>query len=101
MRQNFRRVLEIMLERRAFTKILLSEAVGLDAAFDKKLMGFYTEVRTLLESSLHHAQHMGVARSFDVPLASMIVVGGPEESDSAASLRIGPDGGMVGYRLRF
>jgi tetratricopeptide (TPR) repeat protein len=32
---------------------------------------------------------------------TMIVVGGPEESDSAASLRIGPDGGMVGYRLRF
>ena len=38
MRDNIRRIVAILLEDRATTKILLSDALGVDPAFDRKLL---------------------------------------------------------------
>ena len=51
-RENIRRIVRILLEDRATTKILLSDALGVDPAFDRKLLSFYDEMSSLLESSL-------------------------------------------------
>ena len=41
--ENIRRIVHALLEDPATTKILLSDAVGLDPAFDRKLLSFYEE----------------------------------------------------------
>src|SRR5215472_3897138 len=51
-RENIRRIMNILLEDRATTKILLSDALGVDPAFDRKLLSFYDEMSNLLEESL-------------------------------------------------
>src|SRR5580765_3106246 len=47
-RENIRRIVDTLLEDRATTKILLSDAVGVDPAFDRKLLSFYDEIANLL-----------------------------------------------------
>lgn len=79
LRLNVRSVLEVMLERRALTKILLSEAVGLDEAFDQQLLDFYRDVRALLERSIVHARGLGILRPCDPELVSMVFVGALKE----------------------
>lgn len=78
-RQNIRRVLEISFEQRALTKILLSDAVGLDAEFDRKLLGFYQHVSSLLESALRDGQEMGVVRACDVSVNAVFILGALKE----------------------
>ena len=50
-RENIRRVVGMLLDDRATTKILLTDALGVDAAFDRKLHSFYDEVTKLLVES--------------------------------------------------
>src|SRR5580698_1219916 len=59
-RENIRRIVDMLLEDRATTKILLSYAVGVDPAFDRKLLSFYDEIANLLERSLRDGQALGV-----------------------------------------
>jgi AcrR family transcriptional regulator len=79
LRGNIRRSLELMLERRALTKILLSDAVGLDPDFDQKLLDFYTWITTLLERSLVLGQELGYVRAGDVHLKAIFVLGALKE----------------------
>ena len=58
--ENIRRIVHALLEDPATTKILLSDAVGLDPAFDRKLLFFYEEVGKLLEASLVDGQERGI-----------------------------------------
>ena len=53
----------MLLEDRATTKILLSDALGVDPAFDRKLLSFYDEMSTLLEESLRDGQALGIVRA--------------------------------------
>ena len=46
--ENTRRIVGTLLEDRATTKILLTDAVGVDPAFDRKLQSFYEVVEGLL-----------------------------------------------------
>src|SRR5262249_15021701 len=75
LRENIRRIVRTLLEDRATTKILLSDALGVDPAFDRKLLSFYDEMAGLLERSLSDGQALGVVRDGDVRLMSWLAMG--------------------------
>jgi AcrR family transcriptional regulator len=79
LRDNIRRIVRILLEDRATTKILLSDALGVDPAFDRKLLSFYDEMSGLLERSLIDGQLLGVVRAGDVRLMSWLAMGALKE----------------------
>ncbi len=79
-RDNIRRIVRILLEDRATTKILLSDALGVDPAFDRKLLSFYDEMSTLLEDSLRDGQSLGVVAQGDVRLMSWLTMGSLKEA---------------------
>jgi len=60
---------------RAFVRILLREAVGLDAAVEQKLRAFYDRLHAWVEVSLRRGQEMGVVRPLDTEVAAACVVG--------------------------
>ena len=78
-RQNIRAIVHALLEDRATTKILLSDAVGLDPELDRKLMSFYESVGQLLESSLTDGQERGIVASGDVRMFSIMTLGAMKE----------------------
>ncbi len=78
-RENIRRIVRILLEDFATTKILLSDALGVDPAFDRKLLSFYDEMSNLLEDSLRDGQALGVVREGDVRLMSWLTMGALKE----------------------
>ncbi|MGH7295907.1 MAG: TetR/AcrR family transcriptional regulator [Polyangiaceae bacterium] len=78
-RENIRRIVGILLEDFATTKILLSDALGVDPAFDRKLLSFYDEMSKLLEDSLRDGQALGVVREGDVRLMSWLTMGALKE----------------------
>jgi AcrR family transcriptional regulator len=78
-KEQIRRVVRVLLEDRATTKILLSDALGVDPAFDRKLLSFYDEMSTLLEESLRDGQALGVVREGDVRLMSWLTMGALKE----------------------
>ena len=78
-RENIARIVEVLLQDRATTKILLADAVGLDPAFDRKLFAFYEEVGKLLEESLREGQELGIVRKGNARLYSMLSLGALKE----------------------
>ena len=78
-RENIRRIVRILLEDRATTKILLTDALGVDPAFDRKLLSFYDEMSSLLEDSLRDGQELGVVRAGDVRLMAWLTMGALKE----------------------
>jgi AcrR family transcriptional regulator len=78
-RENIRRIVRILLEDRATTKILLSDALGVDPAFDRKLLAFYDEISSMLERSLQDGQKLGVVGEGDVRLLSWLTMGALKE----------------------
>jgi len=79
-RDQIRRIMRILLEDRGTTKILLSDALGVDPAFDRKLLSFYDEMSTQLESSLSDGQALGIVRKGDVKLMSWLTMGALKEA---------------------
>jgi AcrR family transcriptional regulator len=77
--ENIRRIVRILLEDRATTKILLSDALGVDPSFDRKLLSFYDEMANLLEQSLGDGQALGVVREGDVRLMAWLTIGALKE----------------------
>lgn len=78
-RENIRRIVQALLEDRATTKILLSDAVGLDAAFDRKLLSFYEQVGKLLEDSLADGQARGIVAPGDPHIFAILTLGAVKE----------------------
>lgn len=78
-RENIRRIVHALLEDRATTKILLSDAVGLDAAFDRKLLSFYEQVGKLLEDSLADGQERGIVAPGDPHIFAILTLGAVKE----------------------
>ncbi len=78
-KENIRRVVRVLLEDRATTKILLSDALGVDPAFDRKLHSFYDEMSSLMEHSLAEGQQLGVVRPGDVRLIAWLAMGSLKE----------------------
>ncbi|MGD0527148.1 MAG: helix-turn-helix domain-containing protein [Polyangiaceae bacterium] len=78
-KEQIRRIVRILLEDRATTKILLSDALGVDPTFDRKLLSFYDEMSSLLEGSLRDGQALGIVREGDVRLMSWLTMGALKE----------------------
>jgi AcrR family transcriptional regulator len=78
-RENIRRIVGILLEDRATTKIFLSDAVGVDPLFDRKLQSFYDELATLLQTSLEDGQALGIVVEGDAQLYSYLTLGALKE----------------------
>jgi len=75
MLDNVGRVLDTLLRNRDLTRILLREAVGLDAGFDRKLDEFYRRLAGLIERSLVSGREMGLVRDLDRRVASLMILG--------------------------
>ena len=78
-KENIRRVVRVLLEDRSTTKILLSDALGVDPAFDRKLLSFYDEMSSLMEHSLAEGQQLGVVRKGDVRMIAWLAMGSLKE----------------------
>jgi AcrR family transcriptional regulator len=78
-KENIRRIVALLLEDRPTTKIMLSDAVGVDAAFDRKLLSFYDEVTTLLEQALRDGQALGVVATGDAKIYAFLTLGALKE----------------------
>ncbi len=78
-RENIRRIVGALLEDRATTKIMLADAVGVDPAFDRKLLNFYEEVGRLLEDALRDGQSLGVVAPGEPRLYAMLATGALKE----------------------
>jgi AcrR family transcriptional regulator len=77
--ENTRRIVGTLLEDRATTKILLTDAVGLDPAFDRKLHSFYDVVENLLVESLREGQGLGVVAPGDARIFAYLILGAMKE----------------------
>jgi AcrR family transcriptional regulator len=78
-RDNIRAIVHALVEDPATTKILLSDAVGLDPAFDRKLLSFYEETGKLLESSLADGQARGIVAPGDTRMFAIMTLGAVKE----------------------
>src|SRR5262245_35616566 len=76
---NIRAIVRALVEDPATTKILLSDAVGLDPAFDRKLLSFYEEIGKLLESSLTDGQDRGIVSPGDARMMAIMTLGAVKE----------------------
>jgi AcrR family transcriptional regulator len=77
--ENIRRIVGMLLEDRATTKILLSDALGVDPAFDRKLHSFYDEVSKLLVESLREGQKLGIVEEGNATMFACMTLGALKE----------------------
>jgi len=77
--ENIRRIVHTLLEDRATTKILLTDAVGVDPAFDRKLHSFYEVVENLLVESLREGQELGIVAAGDTRMFAHLMLGALKE----------------------
>ena len=77
--ENTRRIVGTLLEDKATTKILLTDAVGLDPEFDRKLRSFYEVVEGLLVESLSEGQTLGVVAPGDARMFAYLILGAIKE----------------------
>jgi len=78
-RENIVRILTLFLQDRAMTKILLTDAPGLDADFDRKLQAVYEEVLNLLAESFAEGQALGIVGEGDTRVFAYLTVGALKE----------------------
>jgi AcrR family transcriptional regulator len=78
-RENIRRIIGTCLGDRAMTKILFSDAVGVDPAFDRKLMNFYDSMVGLLTESLRDGQALGVVSDGEPRVLAYLTLGALKE----------------------
>jgi AcrR family transcriptional regulator len=82
--KQLRQVLAIVFEDGDTLRILLREAVGLDAQVEKILGEIDDALITILERDLIRAQQAGYVRECDAHLVAMMIVGGVEKLGLAA-----------------
>jgi len=96
-------VFETLLAARSTARLLVSQAVGLDPAFDQKLLEFFTRLLELLERSLATGQQMHLVLPMDRRVASMAILGSIKEIlyHVAVGTELPPGPAMVAELLRF
>ncbi|MFO0676770.1 MAG: TetR/AcrR family transcriptional regulator [Polyangiaceae bacterium] len=77
--ENVRRIVGMLVLDPATTKILLSDAMGVDPAFDRKLQAFNDELGNLLDESLRDGQKLGIVAPGDTRLYAVLIVGALRE----------------------
>jgi AcrR family transcriptional regulator len=78
-RANIRAILGLCLADRPMTKILLSDAHGVDPAFDRKLSTFYDAVVQLLTDSLRDGQALGIVADGEPRVMAYLTIGALKE----------------------
>ncbi|MBK7584246.1 MAG: TetR/AcrR family transcriptional regulator [Myxococcales bacterium] len=78
-RANVRGIIGMCLADRAMTKILLSDAQGVDPAFDRKLSTFYDAVVQLLTDSLREGQKLGIVADGEPRVIAYLTIGALKE----------------------
>jgi AcrR family transcriptional regulator len=76
---NIRAILGVCLAERAMTKILFTDAIGIDSAFDRKLTTFYDAVVQLLTESLREGQALGIVRDGEPRVFAYLSIGSLKE----------------------
>jgi AcrR family transcriptional regulator len=79
LRDNVKRVIEVGLSDPNMTKILLKNAAGLDADFDRKVRAFYRTLEELLSLSLLNGQRLGLVRTGDRRILGAMALGALKE----------------------
>jgi AcrR family transcriptional regulator len=78
-RGNISRIVALLLNDRAMTKILLTDALGMDADFDRKLRAVYDEIYQLLADSLTEGQQLGIVAEGDTRIMAWLSGGAMKE----------------------
>jgi len=96
-------VFEALLAERSTARLLVSQAVGLDPAFDQKLLEFFRRLLELLERSLALGQEMHLVVPLDRRVAAMAILGSIKEIlyHVAMGTELPPGPAMVDELLRF
>jgi AcrR family transcriptional regulator len=79
MNETVERVLETLLRHRELASILLREAVGIDADFDRKLGNFYGRLEALIMSAVETGQQMGLVRRCEARVVARCILGSVKE----------------------
>ncbi|MCA9628168.1 MAG: TetR/AcrR family transcriptional regulator [Myxococcales bacterium] len=78
-RGNIHAIIGLALQEREMTKILFTDAVGLDPGFDRKLYSFYDEVVQLLTESLRQGQRLGIVADGEPRVLAYLTIGALKE----------------------
>ncbi len=74
--ENVRSFTRIIIKNRELTRIIASEAVGLDAEFDNQLIRFYSTLTTYITGALQLLKKSGeIAKTVDSKLLAFAIVG--------------------------
>src|ERR1700755_918419 len=74
-RENIRAIIGTCLMERSMTKILFTDAVGIDPAFDRKLFTFYDTVVQLLTESMKNEQAPAIVDEGDPRVLAYLTIG--------------------------
>ena len=78
-RANIRAIVATCLAERATTKILFTDAAGVDPAFDRKLLAFYDSAVQLLTDSLKDGQALGIVADGEPRVLAYLSIGALKE----------------------
>jgi AcrR family transcriptional regulator len=78
-RGNIRAIVATCLAERATTKILFTDAAGVDPAFDRKLLAFYDSAVQLLTDSLKDGQALGIVADGEPRVLAYLSIGALKE----------------------
>jgi len=77
--ENIRAIIATCLSERSMTKILFTDAVGIDPAFDRKVFTFYDTVVQLLTESLKDGQALGIVDEGEPRVLAYLTIGALKE----------------------
>jgi AcrR family transcriptional regulator len=77
--ENILRIIGTCLKERSLTKILFTDALGVDSAFDRKLHAFYETVVQLLIESLRDGQTLGIVAGGEPRVLAYMTIGALKE----------------------
>lgn len=80
MRETAERLLNVLLQHRDLARLLMHEAVGLDADFDAKLAAFYGSIIARIRGALELGQRVGLVRECDASVVAYCVLGSFKEA---------------------
>lgn len=69
------RIVRAVTEHKELTRILLREAVGLDADVDQKLSNFYLSLHEFIRYSLENGKRLGLVRDVDTDIVASCILG--------------------------
>jgi AcrR family transcriptional regulator len=77
--KNITAIVDVFLADPAMAKIILTDAIGLDVEFDRRLLAFYADIEALLASSLLEGQSIGIVQPGDTRVVAHFLLGGVKE----------------------